>query len=122
MRLCYSPFHEKEGKFAWTDLNEWIDITSKAGREYLKIFFSFCLDASRECLLVNHGDPGMVRFDDEVIPNFSRFTRFIHSENIGEISDLLNKAYYAVERNANPKILLLNLSFKMNRLLNMPKG
>jgi len=64
----------------------------------------------------------MVRFDDEVIPNFGRFTKFIHAENIGEITSLLNKAHYAIERNANPKILLLNLSFKMYRLLNMPKG
>jgi DNA polymerase III subunit delta' len=118
MRLCYSPFHEKDGKSSWTDLNTWIERTSKGGRESLKQFFTFCLEASRECMLVNHGDSEMVRFDDEVIPNFSRFTRFIHSGNVAEITDLLNKAYYAIERNANAKILLLDLSFKMNRLLN----
>ncbi|MBL0341039.1 MAG: hypothetical protein IPP71_09010 [Bacteroidetes bacterium] len=122
MRLCYSPFHEKDGRFAWTDLNNWIEQIAKSGREYQKLFLSFCLEASRECLLVNNGDPEMVRFDDEVIPNFSRFTRFIHSGNISGINDVLNKAHYAVERNANAKILLLDLSFKMNRLLNVNKG
>lgn len=121
MRLCYNPFHEREGKFAWADLNLWIEQMAKGGREYLKLFFTFCLDASRECLLVNHGDSGMTRFDDEVIPNFSKFTRFIHSGNIEEINSLLNKAHFAIERNANPKILLLDLSFKMNRLLNKPR-
>ena len=118
MRLCYSPFHEKEGKNSWAELNNWIERTAKGGRESMKQFFTFCLEASRECMLVNHGDEHLVRFDDDVIPNFSRFTRFIHAGNIAEISDLLNKAHYAVERNANAKILLLDLSFKMNRLLN----
>jgi len=118
MRLCYNPFHERDGKFAWNDLTIWIEQMAKSGREYQKMFLIFCLEASRECVLVNHGDPGMVRFDDEVIPNFSKFTRFIHSGNIKEINDILNKAHYAVERNANPKILLLDLSFRMHRLLN----
>jgi len=121
MRLCYNPFHERDGKFAWNDLNAWIDQMAKGGREYLKLFFTFCLDASRECLIVNHADASLGKFDDDVIPNFSKFTKFIHAANIGEISALLNKGYYAVERNANPKILLLDLSFKMNRLLNKPR-
>jgi DNA polymerase III subunit delta' len=118
MRLCYSPFHDKNGKSAWVDLNAWIDQMAKTGRENMKLFFNFCLDACRECLIVNHGDSKMVRFDDHVIPNFSRFTRFIHAGNIEGITALLNKAHFAVERNANPRILLLDLSFKMNRLLN----
>lgn len=118
MRLCYSPFHEKDGKSSWTELNSWIERSAKGGRESLKQFFTFCLEAARECMLVNHGDQELVRFDDDVIPNFSRFTKFIHAGNIAEITDLLNKAHYAIERNANAKILLLDLSFKMNRLLN----
>lgn len=122
MRLCYNPFHERDGKNAWHELNGWIDTIGKSGREYQKSFLSFCLEAGRECMLVNHGDRSMVRFDDEVIPNFSRFTRFIHENNIGEISKLLNRAHYAIERNANAKILFLDLSFKMNKLLNIPRG
>jgi DNA polymerase III subunit delta' len=119
MRLCYAPFHEKDGKYAWSDLNSWIEEVAKSGRENLKLFIGFCLEATRECLISNHGDSSMVRFDEEVIPNFSRFSRFIHSGNVAEIADLLNKAHYAIERNANPRILLLDLSFKMNRLLNV---
>ena len=121
MRLCYNPFYEKDGKLAWPDLNSWIDNTSKSGREYLKQFFTFCIEASRDCLLLNESVPELNRFDDEIIPNFSRFSKFIHSGNIHEIIILLNRAHYAVERNANARILLLDLSFKMNRLLNMKK-
>lgn len=119
MRLCYNPFFEKDGKFAWADLNQWIEDTVKSGREAMKQFFLFCLEASRECLLISTESQSLVRFDDTVIPNFSRFSKFIHQGNIHEISRLLNKACYAVERNANPRILLLDLSFQLNRLLNM---
>jgi DNA polymerase III subunit delta' len=121
MRLCYNPFYEKDGKSAWSDLNGWIDEVSKSGREPMKHFLSFSMEAARECLLTNSDAGELTRFDDSVIPNFSRFSKFIHQGNIGEITGLLNRAHYAVERNANPRILLLDLSFKMNRLLNMKK-
>lgn len=121
MRLCYNPFFERDGKFAWADLNLWMEETVKSGREAMKQFFLFCLEASRECLLLSAESQSLVRFDDSVIPNFSRFSTFIHQDNIHEISRLLGNACYAVERNANPRILLLNLSFQLNRLLNMKK-
>jgi DNA polymerase-3 subunit delta' len=117
MRLCYGPFREHEGKVAWTDLNTWIDRSVREGREYLKSFFAFCIDASRECLLVNQEADSMYRFNDELIPGFSRFTKFIHAGNIAQVYNLLNRAIYAVERNANPRILLLDLSLKMHMIL-----
>lgn len=119
MRLCYNPFHEKDGRFAWADLNVWMEETAKTGREQLKQFFSFCMEAARDCMVINSQAAPLARFDDTVIPNFSKFSRFIHQGNIAEITSLLNKAHYQIERNANPRILLLDLSFKMNRLLNL---
>ena len=121
MRLCYNPFHEKDGRFAWADLNVWVEEASKSGREQLKQFISFCMEAARDCMVMNSNAEQLARYDDSVIPNFSKFSRFIHQGNIAEIASLLNKAHYQVERNANPRILLLNLSFKMNRLLNLKR-
>jgi DNA polymerase-3 subunit delta' len=121
MRLCYNPFHEKDGRFAWADLNAWVDEASKSGREQLKQFISFCMEAARDCMVINCEAGQLARFDDTVIPNFSKFSRFIHEGNIVEITSLLNKAHYQVERNANPRILLLDLSFKIHRLLNLKR-
>jgi len=118
MRLCYLPFYAKDGSYAWNDLNDWIDETNKRGKEHMKRFLAFCSEASRECMLLSVGAANMVRFDDSVIPGFSKFSRFIHSGNVEAIMELLGKASYAVERNANPRILLLDLSFKLNVLLN----
>ncbi|MGR6087241.1 MAG: DNA polymerase III subunit [Arcticibacter sp.] len=118
MRLCYMPFYAKDGTYAWSDLNDWIDETNKKGKEHIKRFLTFCSDASRECMLLSVGAGNLVRFDDSVIPGFGKFSRFIHSGNVEAIMELLGKASYAVERNANPRILLLDLSFKLNVLLN----
>jgi DNA polymerase-3 subunit delta' len=118
MRMCYNPFHVRDNKSAWIDLNNWIDYANKNGKEYLKKLFVFSLDAARECMLLNTGLSEMSRFDDAFIPGFSKFSKFINPGNVVEISGLLNKAYYAVERNANTRILLLDLSFKLNTLLN----
>lgn len=118
MRLCYNPFFAKDDKYAWSDLNIWIDETGKMGKEFMKRFFSFCSDAARECMLASAGAGQLVRFDDSVVPGFGKFSRFIHVGNVEQISELLSKATYSVERNANTRLLLLDLSFKMNMLLN----
>jgi DNA polymerase-3 subunit delta' len=118
MRLCYNPFFIKDDKLAWNDLNLWIDDLGKKGKEYMKRFFAFCSDAARDCMLLSIGTHQMARFDDSVIPGFSKFSRFIHKDNIERVMELLSHAAYAVERNANTRILLLDLSFKMNKILN----
>ncbi len=51
-----------------------------------------------------------------------KFSPFIHSGNVERFIDELNKAYYHMERNANVKILFMDLAFKFNELLNIPKG
>ena len=46
-----------------------------------------------------------------------KFAPFIHAENCMEIISELNMAQLHIERNANPKILFLDTSFKIARLL-----
>jgi hypothetical protein len=55
----------------------------------------------------------------EFIKNFSPF---IHQGNISLLTEEINTAHYHIERNANPKILFMDLSVKMNGLLNIPKN
>jgi DNA polymerase-3 subunit delta' len=50
--------------------------------------------------------------------NFSqRFSPFINEENVWMISDELSKAYADIERNANAKIVFLDLGLKLVKLL-----
>ena len=49
--------------------------------------------------------------------DLDKFAPFIHSGNVLEISNELNDAIYHIERNGNSKIILLDLSIKLTRLL-----
>ena len=46
-----------------------------------------------------------------------KFAPFIHSGNCVEFTDCFNTAYMNIERNANPRILFLDLSMKISKLL-----
>ena len=46
-----------------------------------------------------------------------KFAPFIHGGNILDINKELNDAIYHIERNGNAKIVLLDLSIKLTRLL-----
>jgi len=46
-----------------------------------------------------------------------KFKPFINNQNISEINSIMNEAYFHIERNANPKILMLDVSIKLYKLL-----
>jgi DNA polymerase-3 subunit delta' len=112
MRLCFNPLRD------YKQLNAWVDEMAASGREYQKQFLGFFLETIRECLLVNSGADALVRFDDDVIPNFSKFSKFIHAGNAPTLQRIVSQGHFAVGRNANAKILFLDLSFKISRLIN----
>lgn len=111
MRICFNPFKDVKVMTAW------VDKKAKEGRENQKNFLSFCLEASRECLVSNYGNREQLRFDEEAFPGFQKFSAFVTRYNIEEFSEALNKAHYHIERNANPKILFLDLCLKMHSIL-----
>ncbi|MEP6903237.1 MAG: hypothetical protein ABJA66_15920, partial [Actinomycetota bacterium] len=49
------------------------------------------------------------------------FVRFITPSNIEGLTESLNKACYHIERQANAKILFLDLSLQIHRLLHEQK-
>lgn len=99
-------------------LIEWSDTISKTGRETQKRFLTYCLQFFRQALLLNYNAESLV-FLQPKTPNFNleNFAPFVHSGNIIEIDKELNEAIYHIERNGNAKIILLDLSIKLTRLL-----
>ncbi len=88
------------------------------GRERQKAFFEFSLSIVRECLMINYGDERLVRIEGKDKDNFIRFAPFIQQRNAEAFIRELNNAHYHVERNANFKILFMDLSFRIFHLLN----
>jgi DNA polymerase-3 subunit delta' len=99
----------------------WIDEVNAAGRERQKNFINYALHIIRESMIINYGDQGLVKLGADEQEFVKKFAPFIHAGNIEKFTEELNKAYYHMERNANAKILFMDLAFKFNEFLNIPK-
>lgn len=113
-----SAFKAKGNAAVIQDLINWSEAISKSGRETQKQFIQYCLHFFRQALLLNYGTPDLVYLTPQTA-NFKleKFAPFIHSGNILSIEKELNDAQYHIERNGNAKIILLDLSIKLTRLL-----
>ena len=114
MRLCFSALQVKD----IDKLVQWSEMMAKAGRENQKSFLLFVSNVMRDALLKNYGVEKMMKMNVSG-HNFTmeKFAPYIHAENCIEIISELNMAQLHIERNANPKILFLDTSFKIARLL-----
>jgi DNA polymerase-3 subunit delta' len=122
MRMCYALSGSKNKEANYLGLSQWIERIGRAGRERQKNFLHYGLEVVRDCLMHNYAGEPLVRLNDELLPGFSRFAPFIHDGNAEAFEDELNKAHYHIERNANPRILFLDLSFKIHSLLHGAKS
>jgi DNA polymerase-3 subunit delta' len=110
-RMCYS--YNKE----IANLLAWVDVQSKIGRERQKNFILYSMHIFRECLMLKYADKSAVRMNKLELDSFNKFALMINESNCYDFAKELNTAYMHIERNANSKILFLDLSFKLGKLL-----
>lgn len=111
MRLCFSPMK------ALPKLYSWSDNIAKKNRENQKQFLVSCIQIIRECMMVNVGSDLLVRLDEKQYEKLKLFFPFVHESNVYAMIHELNEAVYHIERNANARILFLDLSFRLSSLL-----
>ncbi|MDG2369729.1 MAG: DNA polymerase III subunit delta' [Flavobacteriales bacterium] len=109
MRLCYSR--------NISDTIDWVDEMATIGREQQKEFLLFSLEMFRQCIIGHYSGETLTLLNDKQHQFLSKFSPFINHLNIVGLDQTINKAYYHLERNANPKILLLDVSLKFYSLL-----
>ncbi len=113
-----SVFKAKGNAAVIQDLVQWSEVVAKSGRETQKQFIQYCLHFFRQALLLNYGTSDLVFLIPQTVSfKLEKFAPFVHSENILMIEKELNDAQYHIERNGNAKIILLDLSIKLIRLL-----
>ena len=95
----------------------WSDTISKTGRETQKRFLEYCLQFFRQALLFNYKSAQLVFLETKTNFELSKFAHFVHSSNILDIEKEISDAIYHIERNGNPKIILLDLSVRLTRFL-----
>ena len=99
-------------------LIDWSETIAKSGRETQKRFLNYCLQFFRQAMLLNYQSESLVFLETETAGfDLKKFAPFIHSGNILDINEELNLAIYHIERNGNAKVILLDLSIKLTRLL-----
>jgi len=120
LRSCYKGAAIETATKSGTveGLNALVGILAKIGREKQKDFLNYALKISRYCVLINFNQSELVSLSSDEHKFIINFYKFIHSQNIEDVSEALNKAIYHIERNANPNILFMDLSLKMHKLLN----
>ena len=98
----------------------WVDENARIGREKQKQFLQYGLEIFRDCLMFNFGSVDLVRHSGEEKEFITKFARFVHQRNYEKLLEEFNSSFYHVERNANPKILFMDLIMKTNELINRP--
>jgi DNA polymerase-3 subunit delta' len=109
LRKCYSNKGLEMMKF--------VEALAKYGREGQKNFIRYGISYIREICLMLSGADNLVHLpaaEKETAKKMAGVMTLDMAEAIGEV---LEKAHYAVERNANPKILFLDVSLQIIKIL-----
>ena len=112
MRLCY--------KKDVPGIIDWVDSIHGLKRERQKRFLEYSLNFFRQCMLEKHlgADHALLFGKEKAFAG--KFGRFVHSGNVVELMELFDREHYHIERNANAKLVMLDLSFSVIRLLHKP--
>ena len=100
------------------DLISWANTMGSLGRTLQKEFLLYSLHFIRQALLVSYQTSSLVHFQSLTGFKIEKFAPFVHSGNTQELIELLEETCYAVDRNANGKILFSDFALRMTRILN----
>jgi DNA polymerase-3 subunit delta' len=117
LRMCFS----NKG----LEVMAFVDQLAKLGRENQKNFLRYGISFIRECCLIHAGAGTLVHLPAQELETAQKMTTVMTLAMSHAISDELEKAHYHVERNANPKILFLDVSLQIIKILyfkTLPKG
>ena len=109
MRICY--------KGNGVEMVPWVENFASIGRENQKHFLRYALHFLREYMLVKLTGDQNLRLQDKELKTALNLRKVIELDQIPEMSKLFDDCYYHVERNANPKVLFLDASITLNRIL-----
>ncbi|MCG8477257.1 MAG: DNA polymerase III subunit delta [Cytophagales bacterium] len=109
MRICYG--------WNFTSMVEWSEKFQKLNKVAQKSLLQYGLSIMRESL-VNHFNGDKLNKAQGADREFvQRFSRVMTPDKIQQSVAYITEAHYHLERNANPKILFMDLSLNMARML-----
>jgi DNA polymerase-3 subunit delta' len=109
MRKCYAG--------NGVEMAKWVEGFAGIGRENQKFFLQYGLHFMREFLQQSSTEGMRLRLLPEELETARRMSKVIGFEQVEKITRLFSDCAYHVERNANPKILFLDASIRLHRIL-----
>ena len=99
------------------ELNTWIEGWAKTGREAQKNFFNYALHLLEETTRMHIIGQDSKLLTQQELPVAKKLMAFVRDhKNLQEVTEMIDQSHYYIERNANPKILMLNLSIRLGRI------
>lgn len=114
MRMSWSVSKKNE---VMKDICKWAENVGSIGREQQKSFIKYCLYLIRESMMIQSGANSLIKLTGKEMNFIQKFALQINIHNSLLLNEAFNGAYAAIERNANGKILFLDLSFKVMKML-----
>ncbi len=102
-----------------------VEELAKIGRENQKNFIKYGIHMMRECILYLSGSPGLIHLPEKELEFISKFSSVLNLAKAEAVANELETAHYHIERNANPKILFLDVSLQLIKIIkfnSLPKG
>lgn len=96
---------------------KFVDTISKQGRETIKQFLEYTLHFFRECLSMEYKSDDMVKLSSREKSLARKICQIGNFERIAKLIPIIEERHYHVERNVNPKYVLLDLSIKTEKIL-----
>ena len=109
LRKCY--------KGNGIDLVDWTEQFAKMGREVQKQFIQYALHFLREFMVLKLTQTDYIRLQTKELATAKKMIPVIEFDQIDKIAHLLSESSYHIERNANPKVLFLDVSIQVNAIL-----
>lgn len=109
MRHCYTV--------DFTEMVAWSEHFQKMKKMGQKNLLQYGLAMMRETLLQCTHAETLSRLHGEEQQFVKNFVKVMDADKVSSVSEQLNTAFYHLERNANPKILFLDLSLQVARIL-----
>lgn len=94
----------------------WTDDFAKLGRDAQKQFLHYALHFMRELLLLQVRPQSEIRLRPDELKTARRMAALFHWKQISELTEQFNRGILGIERNANARILLLDVSLQMHRI------
>lgn len=117
LRICYG----NQGALA-IDFAEQV---SRMGRENQKNFLRYGVKLMREVIMLLGGAENLIHLPERGMQFVHKFSQKVDIPQVEAVVAELEKAHYHIERNANAKILFLDVSLQIIKILRfntLPKG